>query len=99
MSIAGSEVIELGASAEGDVFDITDTSDYAKKIMFNAFTMQQLAEFPQSLVDNTDFLTYLKGAIINYNHNERELMVSNPNKDYTYIMDRNGNWSSNKSRI
>lgn len=93
MSIAGSEVVEIGSAAEGDVFDITDTSDKAKKIMFNAFTMQQLAEFPQSLVDNTDFLTYLKGAIVNYNHNERELMVSNPDKDYTYVMDRNGNWS------
>ena len=93
MSIAGDKVIEIGGAAEGDVFDITDTSDKAKKIMFNAFTMPQLAEFPQSLIDNTDFLTYLKGAIVNYNHNERELMVSNPSKDYTYVMDRNGNWS------
>ena len=93
MSIAGDKVIEIGSAAEGDVFDITDTSDKAKKIMFNAFTMPQLAEFPQSLIDNTDFLTYLKGAIVNYNHNERELMVSNPDKDYTYVMDRNGNWS------
>ena len=93
MSIAGDKVIEIGSAAEGDVFDITDTSDKAKKIMFNAFTMLQLAELPLSLVDNTDFLTYLKGAIINYNHNERELMVSNPDKDYTYVMDRNGNWS------
>lgn len=93
MSIAGSEVVEIGSAAEGDVFDITDTSDKAKKIMFNAFTMQQLAEFPEGLIGNTDFLTYLKGAIINYNHNERELMVSNPSQDYTYVMDRNGNWS------
>lgn len=93
MSIAGSEVVEIGSAAEGDVFDITDTSDKAKKIMFNAFTMPQLAEFPQSIIDNTDFITYLKGAIVNYNHNERELMVSNPSKDYTYVMDRNGNWS------
>ena len=93
MSIAGNEVVEIGSAAEGDVFDITDTSDKAKKIMFNAFTMPQLAEFPQSLIDNTDFLTYLKGAIVNYNHNERELMVSNPSKDYTYVMDRNGNWA------
>ena len=93
MSIEGSEVVEIGSAAEGDVFDITDAADKAKKIMFNAFTMQKLAEFPQSLVDNTDFLTYLKGAIVNYNHNERELMVSNPDKDYTYVMDRNGNWS------
>lgn len=93
MSIAGSEVVEIGSAAEGDVFDITDTSDKAKKIMFNTFTMQQLAEFPQSIIDNTDFLTYIKGAIVNYNHNERELMVSNPSKDYTYVMDRNGNWT------
>jgi hypothetical protein len=93
MSIAGNEVVEIGSAAEGDVFDITDISDKAKKIMFNAFTMPQLAEFPQSLIDNTDFLTYLKGAIVNYNHNERELMVSNPSKDYTYVMDRNGNWT------
>ena len=102
MSIAGSEVVEIGSAAEGDVFDITDNgnlptnhamADKAKKIMFNAFTMQQLAEFPEGLIGNTDFLTYLKGAIINYNHNERELMVSNPDKDYTYVMDRNGNWS------
>ena len=93
MSIAGDKVIEIGSAAEGDVFDITDTSDKAKKIMFNVFTMQQFAEFSQSLIDNTDFLTYIKGAIVNYNHNERELMVSNPDKDYTYVMDRNGNWS------
>jgi hypothetical protein len=93
MSIAGSEVIEIGSAAEGDVFDITDAADKAKKIMFNSFSMHQLAEFPQTLVDNTDFLTYLKGAIVNYNHNERELMVSNPDKGYTYVMDRNGNWS------
>jgi hypothetical protein len=93
MSIAGNEVVEIGSAAEGDVFDITDISDKAKKIMFNAFTMPQLAEFPQSLIDNTDFLTYLKGAIVNYNHNERELMVSNPDKGYTYVMDRNGNWT------
>ena len=93
MSIAGGEVVEIGSAAEGDVFDITNTSDKAKKIMFNIFTMQQFAEFPQSLIDNTDFLTYIKGAIVNYNHNERELMVSNPSKDYTYVMDRNGNWS------
>jgi hypothetical protein len=93
MSIAGSEVVEIGSAAEGDVFDITDTSDKAKKIMFNAFTMPQLAEFSEGLIGNTDFLTYIKGAIVNYNHNERELMVSNPSKDYTYVMDRNGNWS------
>lgn len=98
MSIAGSEVIELGQIAEGDVFDITDTSDKAKKIMFNSFTMSQLGALPQDLLDNVDFLTFLKGSIVNYNHNERELMVSNPNYKYTYVMDRNGNWSRRNYR-
>jgi hypothetical protein len=93
MSIAGNEVVEIGSAAEGDVFDITDTHDKAKNIMFNAFIMEQLAGFPERLIGNTDFLTYLKGAIVNYNHNERELMLSNPDYDYTYIMDRNGQWS------
>lgn len=102
MSIAGSEVVEIGSAAEGDVFDITDNgnlptnpaiADKAKKIMFNSFTMSQLGALPQDLLDNVDFLTFLKGSIVNYNHNERELMVSNPNYKYTYVMDRNGNWS------
>jgi hypothetical protein len=93
MSIAGNEVIELGASAEGDVFDITDTHDKAKKIMFNAFRMDKLGSLPSELLDNVDFLAYIKGAIINYDHNDRELMVSNPEYNYTYIMDRDGRWS------
>lgn len=93
MSIAGNDVLELGQIAEGDVFDITDTSDKAKKIMFNAFTLAELGSLPSNLLDNTDFVDFLKGSIVNYNHNERELMVSNPNHTYTYIMDRYGNWS------
>lgn len=95
MEIAGSEVQEIGQKAEGDVFDYnTDsTTDKAKKIMYNAFTMRKLADLPEALLDNVDFLTFLKGSIVNYNHNERELMVSNPDYDYSYIMDRNGDWS------
>ena len=95
MEIAGSEVQEIGQKAEGDVFDYNadSTTDKAKKIMYNAFTMRKLADLPEALLDNVDFLTFLKGSIINYNHNERELMVSNPDYDYSYIMDRNGDWS------
>ena len=103
MSIAGNEVQEIGQIAEGDVFDYSanSTTDKAKKIMHNAFTMKKLADLPKALLDNVDFLTFLKGSIINYNHNERELMVSNNEKDangnriynYSFIMDRHGNWS------
>ena len=103
MEIAGNEVVEIGQVVEGDVFDIVDRTyidvdgilkeDKAKKIMFNSFTKYQLGALPQGLLDNADFLTFLRGAIVNYNHNERELMISNPNKQYTYVMDRYGNWS------
>lgn len=101
MCIAGNTVQEIGQNTEGDVFDITDTADKAKKIMYNAFSLKKIADLPVSLLDNVDFLTFLKGSIINYNHNERELMVSNNEKDengnrkyeYTYILDREGQWS------
>ena len=92
MEIAGEQVAEIGQIVEGEVYDITDHTDKAKKIMFNSFVMQQLAELPQEMLDNVDFLDYLKGSIINYNHNERELMVSNPSSSYSYIMNRNGEW-------
>jgi hypothetical protein len=105
MEIAGSEVAEIGQIAEGDVFDLVNRTyidnsgiereDKGKTLMFNAFKISRVGGLPESLIDNVDFLTYIKGSIINYNHNDRELMVSNPNPEYgyTYIMDRNGNWS------
>lgn len=92
MLIAGEQVQEIGNPAEGDVLRYTDdhSADFIK-IAEGAFT--KVADFPNTLCDKTDFLTYLTGAIVNYNHNERELMISNPEKDYSYILDRNGNWS------
>lgn len=92
MLIAGEQVQEIGQPAEGDVLRYTDdhSADFIK-IAEGAFT--KVADFPNTLCDKTDFLTYLTGAIVNYNHNERELMISNPEKDYSYILDRNGNWS------
>lgn len=92
MLIAGEQVQEIGQPAEGDVLQYTDnhSADFIK-IAEGAFT--KVADFPNALCDKTDFLTYLTGAIVNYNHNERELMISNPEKDYSYILDRNGNWS------
>lgn len=92
MMIAGEQVQEIGEPAEGDVLLFADdeSADYIK-IAGGVFT--KVAGLSDSLCDTTDFLTYLKGAIINYNHNERELMVSNPDKSYSYILDRNYNWS------
>ncbi len=93
MNISGNEVVEIGHIAEGEVFDISDTNDVAQKLLFNAFTMHQLSGLPVTMIDKTDFLSYLNESIINYNHNERELIISNPSKEYSYVMDREGNWS------
>ena len=99
MMIAGEQVQEIGAPAEGDVVQFWNAGsvDYSK---IATASMQQIAGLPSNLCSTTDFLTYLqdkgtlgKAAIINYNHNMRELMVSNPNYPYSYVLDREGNWS------
>lgn len=93
MMISGEQVQEIGEPAEGDVFRFFDSTsvDYIKTAKGAMSFVAQLP--PETLCDGTDFLTYLTGAIINYNHNERELMISNPQKNYTYVLDREGNWS------
>lgn len=93
MMIAGEQVKEIGQPAEGDVLQYFNI-DSVDSIKIADGALKEVGGFiDEELCDKTDFLTYLKGAIINYNHNERELMVSNPQKSYSYIMDRNGNWS------
>ncbi len=100
MEIAGEQVKEIGQPLEGDWAHFTTAGhiDYSK-IAKNAYYMKQIAGLPDESVTaedsmtQTDFLSYLKGSIINYNHNEFELMVSNPNYNYTYILDKQGNWS------
>ena len=93
------QIQEKGAPAEGDVVQFWNAGsvDYSK---IATASMQQIAGLPSELCRTTDFLTYLqdkgtsgKAAIINYNHNMRELMVSNPNYPYSYVLDREGNWS------
>lgn len=94
MSVSGSEVVELGQPLEGD-YEHFNNASYPEynKIAANAYTMTKLGGLPSGSITKTDFLTYLKNAIVNYNHNERELMVSNSRYSYSYILDRYGNWS------
>lgn len=94
MCIAGEQVEEIGMLAEGDFAKFYDTTsiDYTK-IAHNAYILNTLASLSPSSINTQEFKEYLKGAIVNYNHNEFELMVSNPNKSYTWIMDKHGNWS------
>ncbi len=100
MSIAGEQVSEIGQPLEGDwvQFTTADHIDFSQ-IAKNAYYMKRIAGLPdesdaaQDSMTQTDFLSYLKGSIINYNHNEFELMVSNPNYNYTYILNKQGDWS------
>ena len=92
MLIAGEQVQELGAPCEGDVLQYAD-SDNADYIEVAKGALTRVAKLPDTLCDATDFLTYLQDAIINYNYNDRELIVSNPDKSYSYVCDREGSWS------
>lgn len=94
MLMAGEEAKELSQPAEGKPNHFTKVSDKVEycKIAANALELGALANMANQYTKE-DLLEFLKGCIINYNHNERELMVSNPSKNYTYILDREGNWS------
>jgi len=95
MMIAGEQVEEIGEPAEGDVLRYID--DAAATGVFTPRNIVKrllnvVAELPLSLNDGVDFLTYIKGCIVNYNHNLRELIISNPNYSYSYILDAGNNW-------
>jgi len=94
MCIAGDQVAEIGQPLEGDYADFCNSNKLEyNMIAKNAYTMTKISSLPIGSKQSADFLEYLKGAIVNYNHNERELMVSNIGYAYTYVLDRNGNWS------
>ena len=99
MMMVGEQVEEIGQPAEGDVFQFANISS-ADYIEFLKNRLVYVSGLPTSLCDGTDFLTYLqdkgsigKAAIVNYNHNLHELIISNPNYSYSYVMDRERNWS------
>lgn len=100
MEMVGEQVQELGQPLEGDWVQFTTkgNKDYSL-VARNAFFHKQIGGFAEDDIGNndamthTDFLTYLRGAIIDYNHNEYELIVSNPEYYYSYVLDKRGDWS------
>lgn len=95
MVISGEEVQEVGAVAEGEPLQYIDTT--AATGRFTPRTvgrniLTNVSELPATICDGKDFLAYIKGASIAYNHNLRELIVSNPSYGYSYVMDREGKW-------
>lgn len=93
MCLAGNEVVEIGQVMEGDLPDYTDKDKPGYIPMAsNAVTNARIAHIAGA-GNNQDFLAYLRGSIIAYNHHERELLVANPSYAYLFVMDRQGNWS------
>ena len=85
MMIAGSQVIEIGQSAEGKYLDFTNANSFDNlPVAASAIDHERLVQLNDYKTD-CEFKEYLKGAIIGYNFNEYELWVTNPTKDYTYI--------------
>lgn len=99
MMMVGEQVQEIGQPAEGDVlqYGISGSADY-NEFLYKRLTL--VSGLSNNLCDNKDFLTYLKdtgstgkAAVITYNYGQRELIISNRNYPYSYVLDREGNWS------
>lgn len=94
MLIAGEQVQEIGQPLEGDFDKASQAAASGKPTApNNSYHYVKFADLPGESDVHVDFLQYLKGAIINSNHNEFELMVSNPNYGYSYVLDKNHQWS------
>jgi len=91
MIIAGQKVDELGKAVAGDVLDykVQTTSSAFAPATFGNNLITLISELPNTLCDGIDFLTYIQGAILNYDHHNRELLISNPSYAYSYAMDEN----------
>lgn len=92
MMMNGEQVVEIGQSCEGEaeMFMLDQSGDYIP-VASSAFLHKSIGDF--SGKESVSFLDYIKGSIIGYNHHERELIVSNPDYDWSYVMDRNGQWT------
>ena len=99
MRLAGNEVVEIGQVMEGDLPGYTDKDKPGYIPMAaNAVTNARIANIA-GVSNNQDFLQYLRGSIIAYNHHERELLVANPSFTYLFVMDRQGNWSRRNVQV
>lgn len=92
MMLSGDKVIELSETIEGAITPFTTTGANGllplfKKALDNVALVQLTSH-----VSSYDFSTYLEGAIIGYNHKDRELWVTNPGAAHSFIYSQN-RWS------
>ena len=84
MQISGTKVTDLSDVAEGQVLDFTNANslDYLKEAAFAI----DCKRFGDLIKCSNTFLDYIQGANIGYNYLKREIWVTNPTKDYSYIL-------------
>lgn len=93
--IEGSNATEIGDSVEGEYIVSGAAASPISELFDNKLYCGLNG---RSAWTRAEFKEYLRNSIINYNHNEKELMVSNPEYSYSYVRDQYGNWSRRKYR-
>lgn len=92
MMLSGDKVIELSETIEGAINPyITSSANGYLSLFHKAINNASLVQMT-SHVSTSDFSTYLEGAIIGYNHKDRELWVTNPAAAHSFIYSQN-RWS------
>ena len=81
MIIQGEQVTELGQGVKGDVLLYTDTD--ASKGVFTPLTAPKntllyISELDSLFNDKTEFVEFLRNAILSYDHDKEEIIVSCP---------------------
>ena len=78
MMISGSVTEKLSSDIEGYLPSAVDTSAAIKSILSIEGMIHSASK--------TDFITYIENACIGYNNEEREIIVSNRNYQYSYVL-------------
>lgn len=92
MLISGDKVVELSESLAGKVISYTDNGSLDYLNLFSkAIARDGLVQL-SGAVSSMDFTEYAEGAIIGYNHSDKEIWVTNPDEAYSYVYS-SGRWA------
>jgi len=87
--ISGKDVIEISEPVEG-IQDQTFSDNLNLRFFLNHASIVEMLNY----IDKVPFNTYLSGAVLGYNKgiDNNELIVTNPNYEYSYIYDINNKY-------
>lgn len=83
----GNRSQDLTDKIEGEPYDVSEISEVG--LCMNHKQLVRLG----GRETNEDFLDYIKGAVIGYNYGEKEMWVVRKDCGYSYVLDREGEWS------